>query len=143
MIYGASHERRHPYGQCPVCRYAGPPRRVPGLHELNARGVSAAGPALRGRIPSPYGGVASRWDTPDRPPVERVEALPIATPADRLFFLLTSLKTYTLQVVHGRLFGMRQSKAHQGIHGLLPVLLAALRSLGDAPARSLTALAQR
>src|SRR5262249_11933730 len=29
------------------------------------------------------------------------------------------------------------------IHVLLPVLLAALRSLGDAPARSLTALAQR
>jgi hypothetical protein len=38
---------------------------------------------------------------------------------------------------------MRQSKANQWIHVLLPVLLAALRSLGDAPARSLTALAQR
>jgi hypothetical protein len=31
----------------------------------------------------------------------------------------------------------------QWIHVLLPVLLAALRTLGDAPARSLTALAQR
>ena len=29
------------------------------------------------------------------------------------------------------------------VHVLLPVLLAALRTLGDAPARSLTALAQR
>jgi hypothetical protein len=29
------------------------------------------------------------------------------------------------------------------IHALLPALLAALRALGDAPARSLTALAQR
>ncbi len=29
------------------------------------------------------------------------------------------------------------------MHVLLPVLLAALRTLGDAPARSLTALAQR
>jgi hypothetical protein len=41
------------------------------------------------------------------------------------------------------LFGMSQSKANQWIHVLLPVLLAALRALGDAPARSLTALAQR
>ena len=68
---------------------------------------------------------------------------PLPTPEDRLFFLLTYLKTYTLQVVQGRLFGMRQSKANQWIHVLLPVLLAALRTLGDAPARSLTALAQR
>src|SRR5882762_7813984 len=68
---------------------------------------------------------------------------PLPTPEDRLFFLLTSLKTYSLQVVQGRLFGMGQSKAHQWIHVLLPVLLAALRTLGDAPARSLTALAQR
>ncbi len=48
-----------------------------------------------------------------------------------------------LQVVHGRLFGMVQGKANQWIHVLLPVLLAALRTLGDAPARSLSALAQR
>ena len=68
---------------------------------------------------------------------------PLPTPEDRLFFLLTYLKTYTLQVVQGRLFGMRQSKANQWIHVLLPALLAALRALGDAPTRSLTALAQR
>jgi hypothetical protein len=68
---------------------------------------------------------------------------PLPTPEDRLFFLLTSLKTYSLQVVQGRLFGMGQSKANQWIHVLLPVLLAALRTLGDAPARSLAALAQR
>src|SRR5215470_1510704 len=55
----------------------------------------------------------------------------------------TYLKTYALQVVHGRLFGMGQSKANQWMHVLLPVLLAALRTLGDAPARSLSALAQR
>ena len=58
-------------------------------------------------------------------------------------FILTYVKTYALQVVQGRLFGMVQSKANRWIHVLLPVLLAALRSLGDAPARSLTALAQR
>src|SRR5712691_2995261 len=68
---------------------------------------------------------------------------PLPTPEDRLFFLLTYLKTYALQVVQGRLFGMGQSKANQWIHVLLPALLAALRSLSDAPARSLTALAQR
>jgi hypothetical protein len=68
---------------------------------------------------------------------------PLPTPEDRLFFLLTYLKTYALQVVQGRLFGMGQSKANQWIHVLLPALLAALRALGDAPARSLTALAQR
>src|SRR6266853_2456033 len=68
---------------------------------------------------------------------------PLPTPEDRLLFLLVSLKTSTLQVVHGRLFGMVQGKAHQRIHVLLPVLLAALRTLGDAPARSLPALAQR
>src|SRR5438874_2103964 len=68
---------------------------------------------------------------------------PLPTPEDRLFFILVYLKTYALQVVHGRLFGMGQSKANQSIHVLLPVLLAALRTLGDAPARSLRALAQR
>jgi hypothetical protein len=68
---------------------------------------------------------------------------PLRTPEDRLFFILTYLKTYALQVVQGRLFGMRQSKANQWIHVLLPVLLTALRTLGNAPARSLSALAQR
>src|SRR5712671_1610303 len=68
---------------------------------------------------------------------------PLPTPEDRLFFILAYIKTYSLQVVQGRLFGMGQSKANQWIHVLLPVLLAALRTLGDAPARSLTALAQR
>jgi len=68
---------------------------------------------------------------------------PLPTPEDCLFFLLTSLKTCALHVVQGRLFGMGQSKAHQWMHVLLPALLAALRTLGDAPACSLTALAQR
>src|ERR671930_1643850 len=68
---------------------------------------------------------------------------PLPTPEDRLFFILTYLKTYSLQVVQGRLFGMGQSKANQWIHVLLPALLVALRTLGAAPARSLTALAQR
>ena len=68
---------------------------------------------------------------------------PLPTPEDRLLFILAYVKTYSLQVVQGRLFRMRQSKANQWIHVLLPALLAALRTLGDAPARSLMALAQR
>src|SRR5205814_9806163 len=68
---------------------------------------------------------------------------PLPTPEDRLFFILVYLKTYALQVVQGRLFGMGQSKANQWIHVLLPAVLAALRALGDAPARSLAALAHR
>src|SRR6058998_2405816 len=68
---------------------------------------------------------------------------PLPTPEDRLLFILVYLKTYALQVVQGRLFGMVQGKANQWIHVLLPVLLAALRPLGEAPARSLTTLAQR
>src|SRR6266566_1174478 len=71
------------------------------------------------------------------------ENCPLRTPEDRLLFILAYLKTYSLQVVQGRLFGMGQSKANQWIHVLLPVLLAALRTLGDAPLRSLAALAQR
>src|SRR5881409_2519098 len=87
------------------------------------------------------------WRLDGKPRTARQFAIykncPLPTPEDRLFFLLTYLKTYSLQVVQGRLFGMGQSKANQWIHVLLPALLAALRALGDAPARSLTALAQR
>ena len=57
---------------------------------------------------------------------------------DRLLFILTYVKTYTLQVVQGRLFGMVQSKANRWIHVLLPTLLAASRTLGmllPAPSR--------
>jgi hypothetical protein len=60
---------------------------------------------------------------------------PLPTPEDRLCFILTSLKTAALPVVQGRLCGMGQSTANQWMHVLLPVLLAALRTLGDAPTR--------
>src|SRR5918992_418635 len=68
---------------------------------------------------------------------------PLPTPEDRLLFILTYLTTYPLQVVQGRLFGIDQSQATQWIHVLLGVLQATLRTLGDAPSRSLQALAQR
>jgi hypothetical protein len=58
---------------------------------------------------------------------------PLPTPEARLLFILVYVKTYPLQVLQGRLFGMGQSKAHQWLHVLLVVLRAALRALGDAP----------
>jgi Helix-turn-helix of DDE superfamily endonuclease len=89
----------------------------------------------------------ARWRLDGKPRTARQFAVykncPLPTAQDRLFFLLTYLKTYSLQVVQGRLFGMSQSKANQWIHILLPALQAALCSLGDTPARSLSALAQR
>src|SRR5712691_3358930 len=89
----------------------------------------------------------SAWRMDGKPRTARrftvYKTCPLPTPEDRLFFILTYLKTYALQVVHGRLFGMVQGKANQWIHVLLPALLAGLRALGDAPARSLTSLAQR
>jgi hypothetical protein len=89
----------------------------------------------------------ARWRLDGKPRTARQFAVykncPLPTPQDRLFFLLTYLKTYSLQVVQGRLFGMGQSKANQWIHVLLPALQVALRALGDTPARSLSALAQR
>src|SRR5207244_7849050 len=60
---------------------------------------------------------------------------PLAPPDARLFFLLTSRKPSTLQVVQGRRFGMRQRKAKPWSHVLLPALLAARRPLGLAPPR--------
>jgi Helix-turn-helix of DDE superfamily endonuclease len=68
---------------------------------------------------------------------------PLPTPEDRLLSILIYLKTYPLQVVQGRLFGVGQSKAHQWIHVLLLVLRVTLRALGDAPTRSVQELAQR
>ena len=68
---------------------------------------------------------------------------PLPTPEDRLLFILTYLKQNTIHLLHGRLFGMRQSKATQWIHVLLPVLRHTLRTSGDAPCRSVDALRQR
>lgn len=68
---------------------------------------------------------------------------PLPTPQDRLLFILFYVKTNVLQVVQGQVFGMPQNKANQWIHPLLPVLQVALRSQGDAPARSMEHLAQR
>ena len=89
----------------------------------------------------------ARWRLDGKPRTSRQFSVykncPLPTPQDRLFFLLTYLKTYSLQVVQGRLFGMSQGKANQWIHVLLPALQVALGTLGDTPARSLMVLAER
>ena len=70
---------------------------------------------------------------------------PLLTSEDRLLLILVHLKAYPLQGVQWRLFGMRQSTAHQWIHVLflLTVLQATLCALGDAPTQSVTELAKR
>jgi Helix-turn-helix of DDE superfamily endonuclease len=94
-----------------------------------------------------YQAQMAKWRLDGRPRTARryttYTNCPLPTPEDRLLFILVYLKTYPLQVVQGRLFGMGQSKAHQWIHVLLVVLRATLRALGDAPARSVTELAKR
>jgi hypothetical protein len=89
----------------------------------------------------------ARWRLDGQPRTARryttYKNSPLPTPEDRLLFILVYLKTYPLQVVHGRLFGMGQSKAHQWIYVLLAVLQTTLRMLGDAPSRSLAELAHR
>jgi hypothetical protein len=89
----------------------------------------------------------AEWRLDGRPPTSRryttYQNCPLPTPEDRLLCLLVYLKTYPLQGVQGRRFGMGQSKAHQWMHVLLVVLRAPRRTLGDAPTRSVQALAKR
>jgi hypothetical protein len=54
---------------------------------------------------------------------------------DKLLFILTCLKTYPLQAVMARLFGLSQPSVNQWIHRLLPVLREALAGLGAVPVR--------
>ena len=68
---------------------------------------------------------------------------PLPTAEDRLLFILVYLKTNPLHVAHGLMVGLPQGKTNQWIHVLLPVLRTTFRQLGDAPSRSLAALAQR
>jgi len=68
---------------------------------------------------------------------------PLPTPEDRLLFILSYLKTHPLQVAHGIMFDLPQGKTNQWLQVLLLCLRNALRTLGDAPARSLADLAKR
>ena len=88
---------------------------------------------------------AWRLDGNPRPPRQWTgdQNGPWPTPAEPRCFLLPALQPSALHVVQGRRCGMGQRTAQQGRHVLWPGRLAARRALGAAPARSLTALAQR
>jgi Helix-turn-helix of DDE superfamily endonuclease len=79
----------------------------------------------------------AEWRLDGRPRTARryttYQNCPLPSAEDRRLFILIYLKTYPLQLVQGRLFGMGQSKTHQWIHVLLVVLRATLHTLGDAP----------
>ncbi|HID05683.1 MAG TPA: DDE transposase family protein [Armatimonadetes bacterium] len=62
---------------------------------------------------------------------------PLPTIEDKLFFILTYLKTNNLQSVQGVLFGMSQPKANLWIHCLHPILNRTLAALGELPARQM------
>ena len=66
---------------------------------------------------------------------------PLLTSEDKLFFILSYVKTNNLQTVQGALFGMSQPKANQWIHCLHPVLNQALRTLGELPVRQMADVA--
>ena len=60
---------------------------------------------------------------------------PLPTIEDKLFFILTYIKTNNLQSMQGTLFGISQPKANIWIHCLHPVLNLALEHLDALPAR--------
>lgn len=65
---------------------------------------------------------------------------PLPTLADKLFFILSYLKTNNLQTVQGALFGMSQPKANLWIHRLLPLVEQALTVASEMPARQMSAV---
>lgn len=67
----------------------------------------------------------------------------LRTVEDKLLFVLVYTKTYPLQVVHGKLFGMSQSSANEWLHFLMPVLAAALAKVGMLPEREGQRVAHR
>jgi hypothetical protein len=56
--------------------------------------------------------------------------------ADKLLFMLTSVKQHPIQEVQGQLFGMSQAHANQWMHLLHPVLNKALAQQERLPART-------
>jgi Helix-turn-helix of DDE superfamily endonuclease len=66
---------------------------------------------------------------------------PFAAMADKLLFILTSLKQNPVQEVQGQLFGMSQANAHQWMHLLHAGLHQALAQQDLLPARTADAFA--
>lgn len=67
----------------------------------------------------------------------------LATPEDRLLFILVYQKTYPLQTVLGTQFGLSQAQANEWIHRLMPVLEQTLVALKQMPERNGMAFATR
>jgi len=88
------------------------------------RAYARAHPADRTAAGQPRQG----WPGSGRPSV-------LASSADQLLFVLVYLRTYPLQVVLGKLFGLSTSQANYWLHHLLPVLRSALDELGVLPER--------
>ena len=65
---------------------------------------------------------------------------PLGSNSEKLFFILTYCKSYSLQEVQAALFGISQPKANQWLHCLLPVLRSTLAARNELPARTLEAL---
>ena len=61
----------------------------------------------------------------------------LKTSEEKLFFLLSYLKSYPTFDVHGFNFWLCRSWAHQRIHKLLPVLQRLLKEIGTSPKRVL------
>jgi len=59
----------------------------------------------------------------------------LATPEDKLLFILVYQKTYPLQTAHGLQFDLSQAQTNEWIHTLMPVLEKALIRLKQMPAR--------
>ncbi|WP_345113785.1 transposase family protein [Hymenobacter algoricola] len=66
----------------------------------------------------------------------------LASPEQKLFFLLFYLKTYPTFDVLGASFGLPRSKACEHAHQLAKALERCLRTLGVLPARTVDSLAQ-
>src|SRR5712691_1835703 len=87
--------------------------------------------------------MASRWQRADRPPVYRVPQLSTADPCGSALVYSGIYKDVLTPSGPGALIRHGPEQSQSMIHVLLPGLLTALRTLSDAPTRSLTALAQR
>jgi hypothetical protein len=59
----------------------------------------------------------------------------LATPEDKLLFILIYQKTYPLQTAHGLQFDLSQAQTNEWIHALMPVLEKALIRLKQMPSR--------
>lgn len=66
----------------------------------------------------------------------------LASPADKLLFVLIYQKTYMLQTAQGLQFGYSQSRTNELIQELLPLLQKTLQSCGYAPLREGAAVAK-